>query len=339
MTSYITKRIGQALLTIFSVFTVTFVLMRLIPGGPMDFLRAQIMQNRESDNQIDMQELNALMEQYTNIRPDKPIYVQYIDYMASLLQGDLGYSFWFQQPVSDILVKALPWTVFLLSLSIFITFTLGITVGAIMAYYEGTTRDYASTVVLMFLNSIPYYVFAIFAVYLLAYQAGWFPTGGQFSGDAEPAWTLAFTIEVLYHASLPVLSMVITGFGGTAITMRGNSVQVLGEDYIRVANLRGVPNLRIAIRYVGRNAILPMYTGLLISIGFMFGGAVIVEEIFAYQGIGYYLVRGIQTRDYPLMMGCFLIITLAVVIALFVADMTYSKIDPRIGTGGSRESH
>lgn len=120
--------------------------------------------------------------------------------------------------------------------------------------------------------------------------------------------------------------------------MRGNSVRVMGEDYVRVAELRGLKSRWIALSYVARNAILPMYTNFLISIGFMFGGAIILEEIFGYYGVGYYMIRSINARDYPLMMGCFLVITIAVVIAIYIGDLTYGKLDPRAG-GDTNESY
>jgi peptide/nickel transport system permease protein len=196
------------------------------------------------------------------------------------------------------------------------------------------------TVGLIFLNSIPYYIYAILLLFILGFQLDWFPIGARLPEGVEPGWTLEFVSGLLYHAALPILSLLIAGFGGRAIGMRGNSVRVMGEDYVRVAHLRGLKPSRITLSYIARNALLPMYTNLLIAIGFMFGGSVILEQIFNYTGVGYYLFSAISSRDYPLMMGAFLVITVAVVISILIGDLTYGLIDPRAGSGGEgRESY
>lgn len=336
MVSYYARRTLQSVFTVFAVATFSFVLIRLMPGGPVDYIRAQLMQAGD----VDADQVNAMVEVYTNVHPDEPIYVQYIDYMSSLITGDLGISTWHGDPVIEILAAALPWTLFVMGISLVLTFAIGIALGAIMAYVEGSKFDFSTTVVSIFLTSIPYYVLAIIFLKFLAYQGGLFPTGGRVAHGMESGWNLEFIGSALHHAALPIASMVLTGFGMAALTMRGNSIRTLGNDYLRVARLRGLKKERIALQYVGRNAILPMYTGLMISIGFMFGGAVILEEIFRYPGVGYYMIQAINARDYPLMMGAFLLITIAVVISIFIADLTYGKLDPRAGHGGDdREAY
>ncbi|MFH5801434.1 ABC transporter permease [Haladaptatus sp. CMAA 1911] len=288
---------------------------------------------------VSQSQLNTLVQAYINIQPDKPIYLQYVDYLSALLHGNLGTSIWYGEPVVDIILSAVPWTIFIMTISLLLTFGLGTALGAIMAYAEGSRFDVSASTLSTFLNSIPFYVVAIVLVYILGYIYGIFPTGGRYDYDTvTPGLSIAFLGSVLYHAVLPIITMVITGFGGWALSMRGNSIQVLGEDYLRVARLRGLPSQQIALRYVGRNAVLPMYTSLMISIGFLLGGSVILEQIFQYQGMGFYLFRAIKTSDYPLMMGGFLIITIAVVVAIFIADLTYGFIDPRAGRGDSNES-
>ncbi|RQG94160.1 ABC transporter permease [Natrarchaeobius chitinivorans] len=334
--SYYVQRTAQAIFTVFAVITITFVLIRQIPGGPTSYVRSQLAQQSGS---VDMEQINTLVEAYTNVRPDEPLYVQYFNYITSVAQGDLGTSMYYSTPVSEIMAAAVPWTVFVMSVSLVLTFGIGISLGALTAYVEGSRFDVGLTLISIFLNSIPYYVLAIILVYALGYQLDWFPIGGLVGGDVTVGLNLGFIASAIYHAALPIASFVVTGFGIQALTMRGNSIRVLGEDYIRVARLRGIPPSEIALQYVGRNAILPMYTGMMISIGFMFGGSIIMEEIFAYPGVGYYMFRAISASDYPLMMGAFLIITIAVVLGIFVADLTYGKIDPRAGQGGNRESY
>jgi len=330
------RRIGQSAFTIFAVVTLSFGLIRLMPGGPMDFLRAQLRSDLGQD--VDPQRLDALVETYISIQPSEPVWKQYIDYLTSLAAGDLGKSVWYNEPVAAILADAAPWTVFVMVIALFLTFSIGVSLGAVMAYFEGGKFDGSASVLAIGLTSTPYYIFALVLLAALAYQYKLFPTGGRLSSGVSPGFNLPFLSDALHHAALPIASVVLTDFGGWALSMRGNSIRVLGEDYLRVARLRGLRTRTIAMKYIGRNAILPMYTGLMISIGFAFGGAVILETIFAYPGVGYYMLKAVNARDYPLMMGGFLIITIAVVVGILIADLTYSRIDPRAG-GGDRESY
>ncbi|MFC4438416.1 MULTISPECIES: ABC transporter permease [Natrialbaceae] len=333
---YILKRTAQAIFTVFATITLTFALIRLLPGGPAQSMRAQML---EQGNDLTSEQINRQIEAQMNIAPDEPLYVQYAEYMASILTGDFGISTWHNEPVADILGSALPWTVFIMATSLFLAFVVGISLGAYMAYREGSTFDVSSTGVALLLNSIPDYVVALLALTFLGHQTGLFPTGGRYASGLEPGIHPEFLASVAYHGALPVLSMAVVAFGGWALDMRGNSIRVLGADYLHVARLRGLSEHRIALRYVARNAILPMYTNLMIAIGLMFGGAIIIEEIFAYPGIGFYLISAIDQRDYPVMMGAFILITIAVVIGVYIADLTYGKLDPRAKGGGSRESY
>lgn len=327
--AYLAKRLGQSVITILIVITITFALVRLMPGGPMVSLRAQLMQQGMSSS-----EANQLIQTYLRANPKDPLYIQYFEYLTRTLQGDLGVSIWYDKPVSEIVAKALPWTVFIMLLSLVFSFGIGILGGAAMAYYEGTRFDVSASLVATFVTSVPYYLFAIGFLFLFGFQFGWFPTSGQYDYQLTASFNLPFIKSALHHAALPIFSLVLTGFGNWALTMRGNSIQVLGSDYLRVARLAGLPERTIISRYVLVNAILPMYTNLMIAVGFMFGGSVVLEQIFTYKGLGYYIFDAIEHRDYPLLMGGFLIITVAVVTALFIADITYSRIDPRTASGG-----
>lgn len=333
------RRTLQALLTVYGVITFTFVLIRMMPGGPMESMRAQLIQQHQGSlTTEDMERINRIVEARVNINPDQPLYTQYVDYVSSVLTGDLGQSTWHQAPVMDLLIERLPWTIFLMGSSITLSFALGITLGAIMAYKEGTILDVGLSSYSTFMTSVPYYVVAVLLVYFLGYQWDYFPIQGRMAPQTTPGLNYPFLAGVAYHSILPVISVVITGMGGRALAMRGNSVRVMGDDFIRVARLRGLKLRTIAIQYVGRNALLPMYTNLMLAVGFMFGGAIILEEIFGYRGLGQLMYSSIGNRDLPLMMGCFLLITMTVVIALFIADLTYGKLDPRVQSGERHES-
>ena len=336
MARYYLQRALQALITVFAVVTVTFAIIRLLPGGPMDFLRAQLLQQaRQGGGDINMGLINQQIQNYVGFNPDKPIYVQYVEYLTDLAHFNLGMSVWYDKSVSAILAEAIPWTVFVLSIGLLLNFAIGIGLGALMAYHEGDQFDSGSTVLSVIGTSVPYYVTAILLLYFLGYRLEWFPTGGRLPEGVDPSISIEFVMGALYHAFLPIVSL-LTGAAALALSMRANSISVLGDDYIRVARLRGLSSRRIAFRHVVRNAILPLWTQLLISIAFLFGGSVILEQIFQYHGVGYYMFTAIESRDYPLLMGGFLVITIAVVIAVFIADLTYGLIDPRVTTGESQ---
>lgn len=333
--NYYVQRTVQAILTLISVVILTFGLLRLMPGGPIDYLRAQMAQ---SGQVVSPEAINRQVELYTSVNPSKPLHIQFIEYVVGLAHGDLGRSIWYEEPVIDIIAGALPWTVFVMSVSLLLSFAIAIVLGAVMAYTEGSRFDVFSSVSSIVIGSIPYYVVGLLLLWILAYQGGFFPTGGRVDPDIPVGLTPAFIGSALWHAALPIMSFVIAGFGGRALAMRGNSIQILGNDYLRVARLRGLSERRIALRYVGRNALLPMYTSIMIAIGSIFGGSIILEQIFAYPGIGYYVFESLGPRDYPLLMGGFLFITIGVILGVYIADLTYGLIDPRASTGESRES-
>lgn len=341
MGRYIIERTLQLVLTIVAVVTLSFGLIRLLPGGPADALRAQLVQNNPGMTQA---QINRRIEAQLNIAPDDPLYVQYVDYIVNLFQGDMGTSTSQGAPVTEILATAIPWTIFVMSSAVLVAFTIGISMGAMMAYHEGSRFDSSSSILAVLTNSVPDYIYGILLLWIFGFQLDLFPIGGRYSGTIEPTLnlvapmqTLAFLSDALWHGALLIASIAIFVWGGWALGMRGNSVQILGEDYLRVARLRGLSERRISLRYVGRNAILPMYTSMLITIGFLFGGSVVLEQVFSYPGVGYYMVEGLHRRDYPLMMGVFIIITTTVSIGVYIADLTYGWIDPRAGVNGGTD--
>ncbi|WP_193570232.1 MULTISPECIES: ABC transporter permease [Halorussus] len=330
MVNYYLRRTARIPLTILAVATLSFGLIRLLPGGPFTQLRVQLLRQG-----MDAEQVNARIEALQNIRPDAPLWQQYLDYIVGVFQFDLGRSISLNAPVMDVLARALPWTVFLVVTSTVLMFVVGVLIGAVQAYWEGSKFDKLASGGSIFLMSVPYYIFAVLFVFFLGYLWRVFPTGNAVARGVEAGLTVEYVASVLRHAALPILAFAIGGIGSTALNMRGNGIQVLGEEYVEVARLRGLSDGRIATRYVASNAILPMYTGLLLLIGFRLGGTVVLEQIFSYPGLGYYLISAVNANDYPLMMGCFLVITTTLVVAVYVADMTYGLIDPRISAGDS----
>lgn len=319
------RRIGQTVFTLWAVLTLTFALVRLLPGNPMGAMVQQLIQQG-----VNPARARRLVELRLSVDPNKPIPHAYVDYMINMAQGNLGTSMYYSEPVVDIIARSLPWTLFVLSWSLFISFFIGVVVGALMAYWEGGKLDVGLTSWAIMMGSVPYYVLALLLLIFLAYQWGIFPTSGRQPTGVPVGFNWPYIKGIIHHATLPVMSMLVAS-GIASLGMRGNSIRVLGEDYLRVARLRGLSDITISTQYVARNAVLPMYTAFLISLGEMFGGSVVLEQVFSYRGLGWYMLSATYQRDYPLMMGMFTVLTIAVVLALLIADLTYSFVDPRAG--------
>jgi peptide/nickel transport system permease protein len=331
MVGWRVQRVSQAVVTVFVVLTLSFLVTYVMPGSPVEALLANL-----EEQGITGAEAQRQIQTLLTIDPEKPVHLAYYDYMAGMVQGDLGESIWSSRPVAELLAERAPWSIFLLSWATFISFFVGIILGAFMAYYEGGKLDVGLSVYAMIAGSVPYYIWAIAFLVAFTFIYPIFPTSGRSSVLVEPGFTVRYMTDIMHHAALPLLSLIISG-SLASLSMRGNSIRVLGEDYIYVAHVRGLSDSRIALQYVLRNAVLPLYTGFLISVGAMFGGTVILEEVFAYQGMGLLFLDSLERRDFPVVMGCFLVITIAIVIALLFADLTYSKLDPR-AEGGDREA-
>lgn len=342
--NYLLQRISQAVLTLFAAVTISFTLIRLMPGGPAEFIRSRIREmareGLEPDEQISEEQLNQMTEAYIGfaLGPDQPLHEEYLSYLFSVLQGDLGQSIILQRgtPVLEIYAGAIPWTMLYASIGIFYGFAIGVLLGSLMAYFERSRFDVGMTISMILNGAIPYYVAAIFLLYMFGFQWDVFPTSGRMDSQTTPGYNLPFIYGVLHHATLPAASILVTGFGGGALGMRANSIRILGSDYLRVARLRGLSSFRISTRYLGRNAVLPLYTSFLIALGFIIGGSIILEEIFSYPGVGWWMYNATIARDYPVLMGGFLIMILMFVFAMLLADLTYSKIDPRASQTESR---
>ncbi|HWE64460.1 MAG TPA: ABC transporter permease [Chloroflexota bacterium] len=319
------RRVLGALLVIYVVITLSFFLIRLLPGNAVDALRAQLLQQGVSPDEI-----NQRIQVLYGLSIKQPLGEQYLQYIGNLLHGNLGNSIMYSgHSVDSIIGSAVPWTILVVASSLLVSFVVGILLGVAAAYRRNAWYSNVITVVSAIFSAIPNYIVAILALYWLGDQLHAFPIGGAYDASVTPGFNLPFIGNVIHHAFLPFLAYTLTGFGGWALSMKGNTISVLGEDYITAAKARGIPERRVATAYVARNALLPMMTGLAISIGYMFGGSVFIETTFTYPGLGYYLITATNGRDYPLMMGCFILIIVAVIVANFLADLLYVRLDPR----------
>jgi peptide/nickel transport system permease protein len=331
--SYLFRKLIKALFTAFVVITLTFFLIRLLPSNPIELFIQDLMVQYSMPYHQARDQAASLFA----IDLNQPLYLQYIDYLGSLLRGDLGTSILSPgTPVSSFIKRFLPWTVFSVGLALIISFTLGVILGLLMAYRREGWLDHLLTVVASVLSAIPNYILGILLIIWLGVRWGVIPVAqmrGSLSPGVQPGFTLEFFMDALYHAALPITAYVLSTVGSWMLTMKSSTISVLEEDYVTVARAKGLTDSRITTAYVGRNAALPLFTLLAISIGFVVGGSVLIETIFQYQGIGYMLLQAINKRDYVVMQGIFLIITLSVIFANFFADILYSWLDPRIKLG------
>jgi peptide/nickel transport system permease protein len=324
----------KALVTIFVMASLTFFLIRLMPGGPVEAYITNLVTQYNVSHQSAEQQAASLF----SLDLEAPIYQQYLEYLGNLVRGDLGESLVSRGvPVSEIVLSYLPWTLFSVGTALIISFTVGVLLGMIMAYRRESKLDHVLTNLGSMVSSIPDYIMGILIVVWIGVQ--WelvdiTAMRGSLSPGVQPGFNLAFIADALYHASLPITTYVLGTIGLWMLTMRGSTESTLGEDYVTVAKARGLKERRIATAYVGRNAALPPFTQLSISIALVFGGSLIIEWLFVYEGLGYVLYNSIQQRDYPVMQGVFLIITTMVIVANLLADLLYSRLDPRIRVGG-----
>lgn len=319
-----------ALFTILVAMTLTFVLIRNMPG---DIIMAMALDKANSEGipfDIAYEQVKGLY----GVAPGKSLFQQYLDYVAGLLRGDLGNSVHYKIPVTRILVTALPWTAFVLSISITLSFILGSLTGMITAWKRKTLLDPIVSGYASITDATPDYITAIILLIVFAVRLKWFPLTGAYDGTLTPGFNLPFILSALYHAFLPIMAYTIENVGGWALIMKANAVRVLGEDYVTAARAKGLKDRRIAIHYVGRNAILPSVTALAITFGGMLGGSTLIESTFAYPGMGFFFAKAVSLRDYPLMQGLFLLTTGGVIVANLIADLLYSRLDPRVRLEG-----
>lgn len=321
----IAKKILGGLVMIYVVVTFTFFLIRMMPGNPV-LARLTALLQSGVPYQMAKQEVAAMY----GFMPRGPLIVQYFEYLGQLLHFNLGLSITYAGvSVTHIIMSAAPWTIFMVLLGLFFSFVLGVAAGVVAAVWRNSVIGQSSTFLATLLHGIPQFMLALAFLYLFTTEWRVFPFGAPYDAAIHPGFTLPFMGSIAYHAILPIFAYAISGYGGWTLAMKSSVISVLGDEYILAAELRGLTR-GIRMRYIARNAFLPLFTSLTLSLGFMFGGAIVIETIFDYPGLGYLLNNSIGSQDYPVMQGAFLIITMAVIVSNILADLLYSLIDPRI---------
>jgi len=326
---YILTRAVSFAVTLFLAVTVNFMIPRLIPGDPIEAAISRMMAKGGSMSGPGGKELVEAYKERFGLNDD--IFTQYVRYLGNLMRGDLGLSIMsFPMTVQELILDRLGYTIVLLSISVILSWILGNLLGAFIGWRRGGKLDATVTQICLVLNQIPYYFLALILIFLLSYTFSVFPAGGAFTVGLKPQLSLKFIIDYLYHMILPALSIIISSTAGWMITMRAMIINVLGEDYLLLAEAKGLNKRVILMKYAFRNALLPNVTGLAMAIGYVLSGSLLTEVIFNYPGIGTLLRQAVLVSDFNTMQGIFLLVTFAVLAANFIIDLLYPLVDPRI---------
>jgi peptide/nickel transport system permease protein len=324
---YLARRIGLYLLAAWASLTLNFAIPRLMPGDPAAAMFGRLR------GQLAPEALDSLRRAYGFT--DGPLLEQYVTYLGHTLRGDLGTSIaYFPAPVTSVIASGLTWTLLLAGVAVILSFVLGSLLGVVAAWRRGGWLDTIAAPALSFAGAFPYFWLAMLALYVLGFQLGWFPLRHAYSDAVTPAFDGAFLASVARHAILPAATIVVATIGGWMLGMRNTMVAVIGEDYVRLAIAKGLPDRRVMFRYAARNALLPNVTGFGMALGFVVSGSLLTEIVFSYPGQGYLLVQAVRNQDFPLMQGLFLTIALAVLGANLLVDLLYVALDPRARAGG-----
>ena len=327
---YFARRLIFLIGTLWVAVTVNFLIPRFMPGSPVQTMMARF----RARGNMSASTLHAI-ELMLGITKGN-LFRQYIGYLNQAIHFNFGVSYtYFPYSVRYMIGNALPWTLALVGIATIISFVLGTGLGIVAASHRGKASDGILTTISSFTNTFPYFWLGLAALYFLSFVLHWFPLSGAYSASQTPTFSVAFLVDAAYHGVLPALTIVVSSIGGWLLGMRNNMINTPNEDYVLLAQAKGLKERWISWMYVARNALLPNLTGFAMALGFVVGGSLLTEIVFDYPGIGYLLYNAVINEDYPLMQGIFLIIVVCVVLANFFADLAYVLFDPRVRRGGA----
>lgn len=323
---YLLRRLGFALLTVFVAITFNFLLLRVMPGDPTSRLA------RVPNATAQMRQ--ELVRQFGL---DRPLWEQYLAYLRELVRGNLGVSFQDQQPVTGHLLQALGTTLPMVTLGTTMAIVLGLLTGPLAAWWRGHAVEKIITFVSMFFYALPTQWLGLMLILVFAVSLGWLPSAGMHDPGILTAQQIGIPVpdsqrllDTAAHMVLPALTLTLVLFGEYTLFVRSALLETFGEDFVLTAKAKGLRPGRILVRHAFRNALLPVVTLVALSFGFIAGGSILVETVFSWPGIGLLSFEAIQARDYPLIQGTFLVITISVVFFNLLADLLYFRLDPRI---------
>jgi peptide/nickel transport system permease protein len=321
---FILRRLVFYLVAAWVALTINFFIPRAMPGNAVQSVMAKFPNLQPSAYKA----LEALL----GVGHPGSIWNQYVNYLNEIFHFNFGTDVsQYPASVSSLLVQTLPWTITLVGMATVIAFLIGTALGIVAGWRHGGRLDRVLPG-LMFLQAIPYFFFALILIELFAIRWHVFPTGQGYDNGLIPGWHWDFISSALYHSLLPALTIVLTSIAGWMLTMRNVMITTIGEDYVIAAQAKGLPNRRVIYTYAARNALLPQLQGFGLAVGFVVSGAIVMEIVFGYPGIGLLLLNAVTSNDYPLMQAIFLVITFAVLLANLVVDMIIVVADPRART-------
>ena len=314
---YVASRVAQTLVTLFAVLTIIWILFRTIPGDPA----AMFISERLTPEDID-----AIRKSWGL---DAPLYVQYFKYIANLFKGNFGISFYYREPVMDIIIPRLSNTLKLMGPAIAMAIVIGAILGSYLGWRRGSKRERLGVILSLCARSFPIYLTGIIALMIFSHLLGWFPLGGMRTiGRVPPSWIGKF-FDAAYYLILPLSVAVLYYIGDVVVIARTSMLELIGEEFLDFARAKGLPDSEVR-KIAMRNAIIPVITYSTIMIGFAFGGQVLLEIVFAWPGIGRLMVNSVTRHDYPVAQAAFFIMAFLVITANLIVDMLYGYLDPRI---------
>jgi peptide/nickel transport system permease protein len=317
---YLTRRIGLFLVTLWAALTVNFIIPRVMPGNEASAVLGTL-------HNVNPAALHALQIEF-GVNAHHGVLASYFEYLGNCLTGQFGVTAEGVPVMSEIFSK-LPWTLGLVGVTTVIAFVIGTVAGVASAWKRGGRLDAILPPTLFIVSTIPVFFVGLLLIYVFAVKLNWLPLGGNYSVGATPSLSFSFIWDVLKHAILPGLSLVIVTAGLWVYSMRNNMITTIAEDYVKTGRAKGLPTRRVKYDYAARNAILPNLTGFAMQLGYVLGGAIVVEYLFSYPGLGYLFYTATTDHDLPLMEGLFLFYTLAVLICVLLADLLTAVLDPR----------
>ncbi|CAH1544807.1 MULTISPECIES: ABC transporter permease [Vibrio] len=325
---YFLRRLSFYLVALLVAATLNFIIPRAMPGDPVTMMFAN------ASVQVTPERIAAMKELLGFV--DGPIYVQYLSYIKNILSWELGTSIQFYPlSVNSLLGSAFGWSLFLAGTAVVLSFSIASVLGIFAAWKRGSKYDAFVTPGTLIIQAIPQMVIAMLALFIFAIGLKWFPSGYAYTPGTIPDWTSwEFIKDVGYHAVLPLFCATIVQIGGFLVNMRNNMINLLAEDYITMAKGKGLSQNRVVFNYAARNALLPSVTALSMSLGMAIGGQLIIEMIFNYPGLGTVLLNAIHARDYQVLQGQLIIMTMFMLCFNLMADMLYMILDPRLRKGG-----
>lgn len=322
--SWYVGRVGQYALVLLAALTLNFFLPRAMPGSPLRFLAG------EEVGMLAPAQLDEIRARYGL---DRSLAAQYATYLGNVARGEWGFSYQLGKPVATAIRERLPWTLLLVGSSLLVATLFGVAFGAVASWRRGKPFDTATLTGAIVVDSLPTFWIGMLLIAVFAVELRWLPIYGAVTPwGPKSGWP--YVVDVVRHLVLPATTLTLASLSGTFLVMRYAMLDALGQDYVRTARSKGMSERRVLLKHAARNALLPVSTVVFLNLGFLVGGATVIETVFSYPGIGTLLYQAVLNRDYPVLQGAFLMLTVSVILANVFSDAVYPLLDPRVRRSG-----